>query len=44
MVRVMLSQIGKIIIKSSVITNWLLITMAALIFDYGLASISQPYI
>ena len=30
----MLSQIGKIITKSSVITNRLSITMAALIIDY----------
>ena len=39
----MLSQIGKIIIKPSVITNWLSITMAALIIDYVLAPIRQPY-
>ena len=42
MVRVMLSQIGKIIIQSSVITNRLSITIAALIIDYVLAPISQP--
>ena len=40
----MLSQIGEIIIKSSVITNRLSITMAALIIDYVLAPISQPYL
>ena len=39
----MLSQISKIIIKSSVITNRLSITMAALIIDYVLAPIRQPY-
>ena len=39
----MLNQIGKIIIKSSVITNRLSITMAALIIDYVLAPIGQPY-
>ena len=37
------AQTGKIIIKSSVITNRLSITMAALIIDYVLAPISQPY-
>ena len=39
----MLGQIGKIITKSSVITNRLSITMAALIIDYFSAPISQPY-
>ena len=38
----MLSQIGKIIIKSSVIINRLSITMTALIIDYVLAPIRQP--
>ena len=43
-VRVMLRQTSKIMTKSSMMTNQLLITMAGLIIDYlFLALISQPY-
>ena len=43
MIRVMLRQTGKIMTKSSVITNRLSIAMAELIINYFSALISQPY-